>query len=232
MKEWIPFINKLVWPAIIAILLLVYRDEAGELYSLTMDRIKAGGSIELGGFLKLGEMADETEIKELSLEDLSIEAIGGAEEAVTKGTRSALIGMREQLDASPSRTMNTLLVADDVDLFSVRLLKEYIGTLGLRYVVFQERGEFSGWMKAGPFVAQLPVEPEWDSIGFADLRAISGISTNRVGPGVSAKKVLTALQENRMDAIPVVTEDGRWLFFAERGEILSRLMTSVITEEG
>ncbi len=46
MKDWIPLINKLVWPVIIGIILLIFHSEVGEMYDLTVNRIKSGGSIE------------------------------------------------------------------------------------------------------------------------------------------------------------------------------------------
>jgi len=42
MRDWIPLINKLVWPAITGILLLVFHGETSEIYQATLDRIKRG----------------------------------------------------------------------------------------------------------------------------------------------------------------------------------------------
>lgn len=72
MKDWIPLINKLVWPVIVGIVLLIFHSEVGEMYDLTVNRIKSGGSIEIGGFFKLGDRATNTEIKDLSDANLSI----------------------------------------------------------------------------------------------------------------------------------------------------------------
>ena len=65
MKDWIPLINKLVWPVIVGIVLLIFHSEVSEMYDLTVNRIKSGGSIEIG-FFKLGDKATNTEIKDLS----------------------------------------------------------------------------------------------------------------------------------------------------------------------
>jgi hypothetical protein len=40
MKDWIPLINKLIWPFIIGVLLLVFHDGVGEIYDAILDRIK------------------------------------------------------------------------------------------------------------------------------------------------------------------------------------------------
>ncbi|NIR50523.1 hypothetical protein GWO43_18575 [candidate division KSB1 bacterium] len=226
MKDWIPLINKLVWPIILGLLLLIFHSEVGELYTVTVERIKAGGSIEIGGFLKLGEQATNTEIKDLSVNDLSIEGLDGSEGVVRKGSRSALLKLQEELAKSPTRTINTLLITDEILNYSVPLLKEYVSTLGLRYVVFQQRNKFIGWMNSGPFVAQLPADE--GSVRFRELKNMTGISKHSVKPGTSAKEVLETMQELHLDSLPVVDENGKWQFFANRGEILARLMTSVI----
>jgi len=42
--DWIPLINKLVWPFFIVILLLVFNQEAGEVYNIILKSIKSGRS--------------------------------------------------------------------------------------------------------------------------------------------------------------------------------------------
>jgi CBS domain-containing protein len=228
MKDWIPLINKLVWPVIIGVLLLLFHKELNEVYTVALERLKSGGSIEIGGFLKLGEKATETEIKDLSLNNISIEGIGGAEGVVRKGSQSSLDRIQEELANAPEKIINTLLITDDIEIYSVTLLKEYVSTLGLHYVVFQERGKFVGWMTADLFVAQLPSEIEDREVRYAALRTMKGIRKYYVEPGTSAKEVLVKMQELHIDSIPVVDENKRWLFFANRGEILANLMTSIL----
>jgi hypothetical protein len=158
MKDWIPLINKLVWPVIIGVSLLIFHKEFNEVYTVALERMKSGGSIEIGGLFKLGEKATETEIKDLSLNNISIEGIGGAEGVVRKGSQSSLDRIQEELANSPEKIINTLLVTDDIEIYSVALLKEYVSTLGLHYVVFQERSKFVGWMTSDLFVAQLKLK--------------------------------------------------------------------------
>ncbi|GAB4379568.1 MAG: hypothetical protein Kow0042_29090 [Calditrichia bacterium] len=228
MKEWIPLITKLVWPIFIIFALIIFNDEVSNVYGLILERIKAGGSVEIGGFFRLGEKATNTKISDLSPDNLSIEAIGGAAGVVRKGSRSALRQLQEELANSPTKTLNTLLLPDDIRFFSVKLIKEYVSTLNLQYVVFQEGGKFAGWMTSGSFIAQLPEDPQQDILNYDDLKNMVGINQNFVLPGISARKVLEKLQELHIDSIPVVDQEGRWLFFANRGEILSQLMTSLI----
>ncbi len=237
MKDWIPLINKLIWPFIIGILLLVFHDGVSEIYDAILDRIKAGGSIEIGGFFKLGDEATKTEIKELSSENLSIKGIGeteGAEgeEGIEKDSLLTLWKLKEELANDPTKTINTLLVADDIQdySYSVELCKEYISTLGLRYVVFQKGDQFAGWMYSGSFVAQLPSHN--GGVGFTEMIRMHGIKTHFVDPDFSTKKVLEQMQKFNLDSIPVVDDNGKWLFFANRDEILARLMTSIILSNG
>jgi hypothetical protein len=39
------------------------------------------------------------------------------------------------------------------------------------------------------------------------------------------------MQELHTESIPVVDADQRWMFFANRGEILARLMTAIIVDK-
>ncbi len=226
MKDWIPLINKLVWPVIVGIILLIFRSEVGEVYDLTLERVKSGGSVEIGGIFKLGEKATNTEIQDLSVSNLSIEGFGGAGGVVRKGSRSALVELQSELRNSPNKTINTLLIVDNVQNYSIELLKEYISTLGLRYVVFQQRDKFAGWLNSGTFVAQLPARD--GIIPFNELKNMQGISMHHVEPGMSAKDVLATMQELHIDSVPVVGDRGKWQFFANREEVLAHLMSSLI----
>lgn len=122
------------------------------------------------------------------------------------------------------------LLLPDTTAYSVDLLKQYISTLGLRFVVFQRSGKFDGWISSSTFVAQLPEDK--DTVDYNELRRrIIGVNEQTVLPNDSAKEVLGKMQELHFDSIPVVDIDKRWLFFANRGEILARLMTTIILEK-
>lgn len=62
-------------------------------------------------------------------------------------------------------------------------------------------------------------------------KSFIGIKESKVDPRDSAKDVLAKMQELRIESLPVVADDGKWLFFANQGEILSRLMTTLMLEE-
>jgi CBS domain-containing protein len=229
LNNWIPLITKLVWPFFVVILLLIFNRQVGEVYSIVLSGIKSGRSVEIGGFLKLGEAANQTKIGDLSHNDISIKGIGGQGGVVRKGTGSHLRKLQRELQENPLKTINTLLLPDKIT-YSVDLLKQYISTLGLRFVVFQRSGKFDGWISSSTFVAQLPEDK--DTADYNELRGrIIGVNEQTVRPNDSAKEVLGKMQELHFDSIPVVDSAKRWLFFANRGEILARLMTTIILEK-
>ena len=206
-----------------------FNKQATEIYNIVLTSIKSGRSVEIGGFLKLGEAAKQTEIGELSHEAISIKGIGGSAGVVRKSSGSDLIKLQRELENNPLKTINTLLLPDEIN-YSIDLLKQYISTLGLRFVVFQRSGKFDGWISASAFVAQLPKNKK--NVNYSELKGIIiGVSDQIVSPNDSAKKVLGKMQELHIDSIPVVDPDKRWLFFANRGEILARLMTTIILEK-
>jgi hypothetical protein len=228
LHNWIPLITKLVWPFFIVILLLIFNKQASEIYNILLSGIKSGRSIEIG-FIKLGEAAKNTKIANLSQNDISIKGVGGLSGAVSKRGASELKKLKKELKRNPSKTINTLLLTDNVR-YTSDLLKEYIGTLGIRFIVFQKRGKFDGWIASSTFVAQLP-EDEVD-IRYEILQNhMIGIQRQTVRPTDSARKVLKYIESTNIDSIPVVDKNKKWLFFANRGDILARLMTNIILEK-
>jgi hypothetical protein len=227
-KDWIPLVNKLIWPVFIVLLLLIFQTQVREIYKVLLDSMKAGRSIKVGGFLELGELAKDTRISQLSFENISIEGVGGSEGVVRKGSVSYLEKLQEELRQNPSRRIDTLLVTDDIS-YSPELIRKYIGTLGLRFVVFQMGDRFDGWISSTTFVAQLTGQE--GMLSYSDLRSeIIGIRNESVQSSANAKEVLQMMQEMHVDSVPVLDANDRWLFFANREEILARLMSSILIQ--
>jgi len=227
--EWSPLLTKLVWPFFIIFALIIFNKEARELYDILLTSIKSGRSVEIGGFLKLGEAADKTKISELSANNIPIKGIGGSEGVIRKGSRRHLILLQEELKRDPSKNINTLLLPNNI-LYAPSLLKEYIATLGLKYVVFQRNGKFDGWISSSVFVAQLP--KGINSVRYDNLKQeIVGIRKEMVNDDSTVTNVLEQMQELHIDSIPVVDKNERWLFFANRGEILARMMTNIMLKK-
>lgn len=232
-RDWIPLLTKLVWPVITLFLLIVFNSEVRDIYNVVMSSMKAGRSVEIGGFLKLGEAASELEIGNLSQANISIRGIGGSAGVARKGSSSDLRKLQRELEANPNKSINTLLLPDHT-IFSVNLIKQYIGTLGLKFVVFQKSGKFNGWIHASTFVAQLPESNEQNDthINFDNLRSNTiGISMQSVRPDGSAKEVLEKMSNLHIDSIPVVDANGQWQFFASREEILANLISTIILDK-
>jgi hypothetical protein len=81
---WIPLITKLVWPVLTILVLLFFHTEVSDLYSVVISSMKAGRSVEIGGFLKLGEAASDVAIGKLTSDKVSIKGIGGTTGVVRK----------------------------------------------------------------------------------------------------------------------------------------------------
>lgn len=228
-SDWVPLLTKLVWPVIIIVALIIFNKQVSEVYTVVMKSVKEGRSVEFGGFLKLGEAASNVEIGELSQAEISIESIGGSGGVVRKGSVSQLKKIQQELKENPNKAINTLLLLDNIT-YSTKLIKDYVSTLGLKYAVFLNNGKFDGWMNTSTLVAQLPEEDE--TVDYHTLKDdMVGIRKEKVLPTESAKEVLSKMQELHMESLPVVDENERWLFFTNQGEILSRLMTTLMLEE-
>jgi len=235
-KSWFGLAGKLVWPVFIVALMLIFSSESAELYTILKDRIMSGSALKVGLF-EIGEQASKTAISALVFPDLPVEAIGGPAEAVRKESGFALQRLQEELKKSPYRRVDTLMVDSGV-IYSPTLLKDYINTLGVRFVVFRKNGRFDGWIEAGLFLNQLisrlnmPSEQLKEvTIPYDELkRGIVGISQKAVQAKDSARRVLQVMQEGHTENLPVL--DGeKFKFFANRGEILANLISKFILKE-
>jgi hypothetical protein len=235
--SWVGFAGKLVWPVFIGILLLIFSGESSELYAILKDRIKSGSAVKLGSFLELGAQAGKTEVSQLLFRDLPIEAIGGPAEAVGKGSMHTLELLREGLKQSPYGRVDTLIIGS-AGRYSPALFKDYVNTLGIRFIVFRQNGSFDGWIEAGVFLSQLfsqlnmsGVDPNQAIVKYDQLkRDIVGINHKAMQKTDSARQVLQAMQDAHTENLPVL--DGKqFKFFANREEILANLISQLILKE-
>lgn len=238
MKDWIPIISKLVWPVIIGLVFLIFHKKVGEVYNMAMERLQAGGSVEIG-FFKFGEIAKNTSIAELSLNDVPLEVIAnrepGVSRGVTKGGVQRLSALQSEIENNPDKVINTLLITDNINRYSIELLKEYVSTLNLPYVIYLKRGQFDGLLRSQHFIAQLPTPEEARvrnlRIDYKRLRGYKGVSMNKALPTATAKEVLELMQEWHTELLPVVDENEKWLYVVNREDILSNLMTSLLVSK-
>lgn len=236
-KEVMPLATKLVWPVFAGVLLVAFGPEAREFYDVVMDRVRGGAGVELGGF-KLSEQARTTQVGQLSLANLPIEAIGGVAGTVEKASLSKLESLRARVAAQPRRRIDTLRIVDG-SRYSPTVLKDYVTSLGVRFVIFEKRGTFDGWIDAGLLLSQVPLltpgMPESElravAVGYDELRSrIVGIDGEHVVHTDSAQQVLERMQKLHTDHLPVLNQ-GRFAFFASRGEILSSLISNFLTAD-
>lgn len=239
MKDWIPIISKLVWPALALVMFLIFHKQVGEIYDIAMDRLRTGGSLEIGGFIKLGEKANTTPISELSLNDVPLEIVAnqssGVSRGVEKGGFQRLSALQSEVENNPNKVINTLLIPDNISRYSIELLKEYVSTLNLSYVIYVKGGKFDGWLRSPQFIAQLPTAKEVREqnlrINYRRLRGAKGVSMNKALPSATAKEVLELMEEWRTDSLPIVDKNGSWLYVVNREDILSKLMTSMLVSK-
>jgi hypothetical protein len=235
-KSWFVLAAQLVWPIFIVVLILVFRSESAEIYNILKDRIKSGSALKVGLF-EIGEQASKTEISALVFPDLPVEAIGGPAEAVLKESGPALQRLQEALSKSPFRRVDTLIVDSGV-IYSPTLLKDYINTLGVKFIVFRKNKRFDGWIEAGLFLNQLISRLNMPSkqlkevtIPYDELkRGIVGISQKAAQAKDSARRVLQVMQEAHTENLPVL-DSQEFKFFANRGEILANLISKFILKE-
>lgn len=233
-KDWIPLFSKLVWPLFISLLILLFNDQVRGAFSQVIEAVAEGRSVQVGDWLKIGE---KTSIAELSAKkgseigqslDISVESVGGYQEFVEKSSYSVLERIQSQLRESPGRRIDVLAVTSS-KRYSSELLKSYITTLGIRFVVFQKNGEFDGWLEAGLFNSQLPGRDQL--LSYATLRDhLLGVRTESVPSASSAIEVLKAMENVNAENIAVV-DGGQFRFIADRGSILSKLMTASLLKQ-
>ena len=223
--DWMPVISRLVWPFFIGVILLFFHAEVKEIYKAVME---GGRGVKIAGIFELGEAANKTQVMDLSDSSMSlrIDELGsGNSAAIEKGTYAYLDEVKRQVKRDPAIKLDTLIIKKG-PTFYYPAIKEYVGSLGLQYVVFINSGKFEGWMDSSVFVAQLQGKK---TVQYDDLiRNIAGIRNYSVRPDDSVKVMLDKMDKYKSSSLPVVDKDNQWKFFVNRGEILARLLTRMM----
>jgi hypothetical protein len=235
-KDWVPIINKLIWPLIIFICLIIYGKDTGNLIKSTINGaekilnqiVQGDRSVEVAGFIKLDSLATGTGIKEVSIKNVSIEAMEGEGLAIEKGGMEFLHRLKDEIRKNKFRKIDVLYIQKGKQ-YSVKLLKKYIADLQVKFIVFQNRSKFDGWIASSFFVGQLPHDEA--IIHYDDIKIdVTGIKMHHALIADSAKAVLKKMEKLGVDSLPIL-EQKKFKFFSNRGDILSRLMTTLILEE-
>ncbi len=236
LDKWIPFFTKLVWPTLIVGLVAVYHADAGSLVHNFAEAIKAGRSVRIGDLLEIGAGAPIGDLVKASAPDLgrdidiSVSTVGGYQDFVEKGSYAFLDQLRGQLQQSQGKTIDVLVVSSGRE-YSTKLLRSYVATLGIRYVVFRDGDRFAGWMEAGLFNSQLPPQDTDERWSYAQLHdQLLGRHDDSVSSATSALDVLKKLEDVKVESIAIV-DDGHFKSIVTREGIIAKLLAASILEQ-
>ena len=226
--DWVPLFSELVWPIFVLVLILLFREQVGAAFRQVLAAVGEGRAVQIGDWLRIGEATtiDQLEAPNRETEpsslDISVEHLGLDYGAATKGTATELQQLRGRLERNPGKRIEVLLITDRLS-YSTEMIKRYIATLGVRYLVFLSNGLFDGWIEASVFVLQLPDNDE--HCMYRDLRnSIVGIADANVSREENVLNILRRMEEMNIESLAVV-ENGLFQFMVNRGTILSKLMT-------
>ncbi len=222
LKDYMPILSKLVYPALLLILALIFNKQFGEIYSELITKGRGG---KIGGFFEISERANNTKISLLSAKNLGIDVISDfqpednqeASQMVTKSSEELLYRLREQLENNPnSKPYKTMVL-------------EYVYQLGVETIVFINNGKYEGLIESNLLLNQIN---ENDYLSYQNMMSsILGINKSIINENKSSLEVLKLMEREGINKVGIVTDSQRLNFIAERETILSKLVTSMITVE-
>lgn len=225
-KDWLPLIEKLIWPLFIVLLLVFFRGKVEGLYDMVVD----GRSVKIGGWLEIGEKIKETEIQSFAKSDATVDAFAGTQEVVTrKGGSSKLADLQDKLKSGEIKHIDILEINNQI-YYDRDLLLKYVGTLGIKQIVFIKDGKFEGWMESSLFSSQVFNDTRRDFDYNHLIENLSGIEKTTVSPTEKTNVVLELMISERLESIPIV-ENNNFRFFVNKGDILATLVSNAILKK-
>ncbi len=222
MNSWLAILEKLIWPIFIIILLFIFRDKINGLYNMATE----GRSVEIAGWLKIGEKVQQTEINQFAPKDLSIEAVEGSGAIIEKGGERKLFELQEKLRNSEIKSFDILKITNN-KVYYKDLLEKYISTLGIKHIVFIKDGKFDGWMSSSIFSGQLLVS-QASTFEYDQLRnSLAGIKKTTIAPDVKTSVVLKKMRDEQMDNIAIVEKDT-FKYFVNKQDIITAIVSNSI----
>ncbi|MDN3670562.1 hypothetical protein QWY93_14660 [Echinicola jeungdonensis] len=226
MQSWLAILEKMIWPIFIIVLLFVFRDKINGLYEMATE----GRSVEIAGWLKIGEKVQQTEINQFATKDLSIEAVEGSGSVIEKGGENRLIELQEKLRNSEIKSFDILKITNN-KIYYKDLLEKYISTLGIKHIVFIKDGKFDGWMASSIFSGQLLVFQQ-NTFGYDQLRnSLAGIRKTQIGPQEKTSVVLKKMRDEQMDNIAIV-ENDTFKYIINKQDIITAIVSNSIPING
>lgn len=226
MKEWIPFMQQLIWPLFIVLLIIVFKGKLEGLYKMATE----GREIEIAGVVKIGQAIQETEIRQFATGDLSIDAMEGDEFAIEKGSWEMLNQLQEKLRNSELSSIDVMIIRPNKHYFK-NLLLRYVSTLGIKQLVFIDRnGQFDGWIESSIFSGQLLVSDQQD-YNYAQLKKfLAGIHHETINPSDKTADALAKMKKYKQDNMPVI-DQKKYKYFVNKSDILTTLVSSVAIQD-
>lgn len=222
LAKWMPVLENLVWPFFIIILLIIFKGKVNALFQMATE----GRSLEIGGWLKIGEQVKEIEIQDFATDNAVMDAVEGEGIMVVKGGNNLLNRLQEQLKRGEIHHIDILNITDHKYYYKEMLLK-YVSNLSIKYIVFTSNGTFKGWMESSVFSSQLLMS-ELNAFDYSELNnALFGIKTEQVSPTTKTFEVLKYMKEIGVDVIPIVDND-EFKYFVNRSDILTNIISSNI----
>ncbi len=225
-KDWLPLIEKLIWPLFIVLLLVFFRGKIEGMYDMVVE----GRSVKIGGWFEIGEKIKETEIQSFAKSEATVDAFAGTQEVVTrKGGSSMLKKLQDKLKSGEIKHIDILEINNQI-YYNRDLLLKYVGTLGIKQIVFIKDGKFEGWMESSLFSSQVFNDTRRDFDYNHLIENLSGIEKTTVSPTEKTNVVLELMISERLESIPIV-ENNNFRFFVNKGDILATLVSNAILKK-
>jgi len=222
LEPWLSVLEKLIWPIFIIVLLFAFRKKVNGLYKMATE----GRSLEIGGWLKIGEQVKETDIQKFATDDASIDAVEGDGFMVEKGGNRYLNELQTRLREGKIRQIDVLNIVDNKHYYK-KMLLEYVSTLGIKYIVFTNNGKFEGWIDGSIFSSQI-LMGDYSSYGYDELKnSLYGIKTEKIASNTKTFEVLSYMKKQGLDVIPIIDND-KFKYFVNKSDILTSIISSNI----
>tara|TARA_B100000497_G_C7684883_1_gene414900 strand:- start:31 stop:693 length:663 start_codon:yes stop_codon:yes gene_type:complete len=212
----------------VVIVLVVFQDKVNGLYDQVT---KEGRGIKVGNLIEISQSIKNTEIQTFASQDLSIESVQNNFRVETKGGGGQLQLIKENIENSNLKNIDALRITSD-KIYIRELLLDYVSTLGVKYILFENNGQFDGWMSSSIFSGQL-LETEGNSrFRYNKLKnEFAGLQNDQIKPETKTSEVLKTMKAKGLDDIAVV-EDGMFKYMINKQVIINELVANALLTAG
>ena len=162
-----------------------------------------------------------TDVASFSSRGLTINAVGGSEAILEKGSLQDLT----QAEISRGGSIDLVGITSGHQ-YSGDILLTYISRLAPKFIIFRDDDVFDAWIDASLFAAQLMPHQNYS---YEMLRStIHGLRKETISSGATARDALESMQKSHLDHLPAVDNNHRFQFMLSRDEILAKVITSIV----